>query len=178
MPLINGFSAVNHPDPILAAIAGLKGRDAMAKELAFGVYEVGHFGSSHWPPGFSNSYKYGVCDNYEQVLEHCKDFIEKVDCIITVTPIIRETEPDWGGWRWHKWGEYIGTQNPQHEYLYHDKHIDKVYVYHIYCTPCKACNWEPADRRFQTCTRCDDMRYVNDEDWAKQQESNNGQTAS
>lgn len=30
------------------------------------------------------------------------------------------------------WGAYIGNQNPQHEYIYDDKHIDKVYCYHIY----------------------------------------------
>lgn len=37
-----------------------------------------------------------------------------------------------GGWRWHKWGPYIGVQNPQCEYLYDEKNIDVVYTYHIY----------------------------------------------
>jgi hypothetical protein len=36
-------------------------------------------------------------------------------------------------WRWHKWGEYIGTKNPQHEYLYdEDESIQEVFCYHIY----------------------------------------------
>jgi hypothetical protein len=36
------------------------------------------------------------------------------------------------GWRYHKWGDYIGSQNPQSEYLYDDTHIDAVWTFHIY----------------------------------------------
>lgn len=77
---------------------------------------------------------YGVCDNYKQILEYHKELLSNPDknYVIGLTTVERCKQPDEGGWRWHKWGEYIGTQTPQHEYLYDDTHIDKVYCYHIY----------------------------------------------
>ena len=36
-----------------------------------------------------------------------------------------------GGWRWHKWGEYIGKHNPQYEYLDHESGIDYVLVWKL-----------------------------------------------
>ena len=33
------------------------------------------------------------------------------------------------GWRWHKWGPYIGTQDPQCEYLADEPEIKEVFVY-------------------------------------------------
>ena len=77
---------------------------------------------------------YGVCDNYRQVLEYHKELLNDTDknYVIGMSTVNRKDEPEDGGWRWHKWGEYIGTQDPQHEYIYDDKHIDTVYCYHIY----------------------------------------------
>lgn len=76
---------------------------------------------------------YGVCDNFNQVLERGKKDLYSCDryFVIIFTEIKREDQDSDGGWRWHKWGEYIGNQKPMHEYLYDDKHIDKVYCYHI-----------------------------------------------
>lgn len=38
-----------------------------------------------------------------------------------------------GGWRWHKWGEYIGEGEPTTEYLDdEEKFDDGVYTYHVY----------------------------------------------
>lgn len=76
---------------------------------------------------------YGVCDNYKQILECHKDIIsDNKNYVIGLSTVERKNQDENGGWRWHKWGEYIGNQNPQHEYLYDDTHIDKVYCYHIY----------------------------------------------
>ena len=36
--------------------------------------------------------------------------------IIAVTPVFQH-KGETDGWRWHKWGPYIGTLNPQYEYL-------------------------------------------------------------
>ena len=79
---------------------------------------------------------YGVADNWEQVLKVNKEFVKSKDkFIMTFFTINRKDEPSDGGWRWHKWGEYIGKQNPQHEYIYDDKHIDSVIVYHFHRIP-------------------------------------------
>lgn len=77
---------------------------------------------------------YGVCDNYKQVLEHHKELLNDTNknYVIGLSTVNRKDEPKDGGWRWGKWGEYIGTQKPQHEYIYNDTHIDTVYCYHIY----------------------------------------------
>lgn len=135
-------------DPILNMVSLINNRSERTLHLKTGVYQIGHFGSSDFLRRNYEAYpsfdlklgehdwfgSYGVCDNIEQLLFTCPE-LEASDTrkfVITLTPITRIDEPSSGGWRWHKWGEYIGTQNPQHEYLFHDKHIDMVYVYHIY----------------------------------------------
>lgn len=76
----------------------------------------------------------GVCDNYEQVIDKYNDLLSNPHkkYVIGLSTIERVKQPAKGGWRWHKWGEYIGTQTPKHEYLYDDVHIDKVYYFQIY----------------------------------------------
>lgn len=52
--------------------------------------------------------------------------------ILLLTPIINNHDTSlWGGWRWHKWGEYIGKHNPQYEYLDHEIGIDYVLVWKL-----------------------------------------------
>ena len=47
-----------------------------------------------------------------------------------------EKEPGEGGWRWHKWGPYIGKHDVQHEYLADEDLSDIgqefVYIFHLY----------------------------------------------
>lgn len=65
--------------------------------------------------------QYGVADNIEQIKEFYKKQIKdkKSKFVISVTPVYqdKENKGKCDGWRWHKWGEYIGKLNPQHEYL-------------------------------------------------------------
>ena len=77
---------------------------------------------------------YGVADNIEQVKERFAKVIANPDVqiCIALTPVFKSNEPEDGGWRWHKWGEYIGTQNPQCEYLYDEPDIDLVLCFHVY----------------------------------------------
>lgn len=76
---------------------------------------------------------YGVCDSPEQLLAYLPHLADDPELyMVAMVEIRREHQSDWGGWRWHKWGPYIGTQNPQHEYLYDEKHIDSVFTYHVY----------------------------------------------
>lgn len=74
---------------------------------------------------------YGVCDNYEQILKLVPELESDPDSnyIITITEV---TKGNNGGWRWHKWGPYIGDHEPQAEYLDDEPNIDKVFCYHIY----------------------------------------------
>jgi hypothetical protein len=52
---------------------------------------------------------------------------------LAFTRVRKRDQPDEGGWRWHKWGEYIGEKSPQYEYLYDEgNEIEEVYCYHVY----------------------------------------------
>lgn len=82
--------------------------------------------------------EYGVADNASQVLDYYEhlltqygDYMNNRKFIITMTPIFREDEPEDGGWRWHKWGQYIGEFEHKCEYLYDEQGIDYVWVFTI-----------------------------------------------
>ena len=53
--------------------------------------------------------------------------------IIFFTPFINDHANGFEtqGWRWHKWGEYIGKHTPQYEYLSDEKGIDYVLTWDI-----------------------------------------------
>ena len=109
-----------------------------AKELRQGVYEIGHFGGTNFMRGYEQYPEttvgpYGVCDSVEQLLAACPELEDRGrEFVVTVTPVCKDDEPDYGGWRWHKWGKYIGTQNPQCEYIRDEPSIDEVLCFHIY----------------------------------------------
>jgi hypothetical protein len=76
---------------------------------------------------------YGVADNIDQILQKYDPYIKDPDnyfCIYT-TKITKSEEPQEGGWRWEKWGEYIGTQEPKRQYLYDEPLIESIFVFHI-----------------------------------------------
>ena len=82
---------------------------------------------------------YGVADNIEQIKEFYKKQIKdkKNKYVIAVTPVFQEKENKGkgGGWRWHKWGEYIGKLNSQCEYLDDEEFGDDfqyILVFDIY----------------------------------------------
>lgn len=76
---------------------------------------------------------YGLADNVEQVLEHYKHLKDSQEqFVIFMTPMYRKDQSEWGGFRFHKWGEYIGTHDLNYEYLYDQTDIDVIYVYHVY----------------------------------------------
>lgn len=131
---------VSSPDPVLALIAKMEGKPA-AEQLRTGMYLIGHFSSSNSYPQFEH---YpgdlpinccGVCDHPEQVIQKCPELemSQSRHFFVTFTCVKKSTQPPDGGWRWHKWGEYIGEKSPQHEYIYdEDDSIQEVYCYHIY----------------------------------------------
>jgi hypothetical protein len=64
---------------------------------------------------------YGVADSIEQIKEYYSDEIADPNkkYAIALTPVWQDkgNKGKSGGWRWHKWGKYIGKLNPQFEYL-------------------------------------------------------------
>jgi hypothetical protein len=77
---------------------------------------------------------YGVIDSPEQFREYFGKVLEDDprDFFVALTEIRKDEEPEEGGWRWHKWGPYYGTQNPQCEYIYDEPEIESVYLFQIY----------------------------------------------
>jgi len=75
---------------------------------------------------------YGVCDSPEQLLNMYDFEADPRTFFIKLTEMRKSEQSSWGGWRWHKWGDYIGKQEPTTEYLYDEPLIDNVFVFHIY----------------------------------------------
>ncbi len=97
---------------------------------------------------FAPHYKkeqFGVADNVQQVLdyffEECQDLDKNYFILMMPVKQNKENKGKGGGWRWHKWGEYIGKLPRKYEYL-DDEDFDNVeefpgYVicFHIYPFP-------------------------------------------
>lgn len=131
---------------ILEIIAKANGNQAKSTHLQTGVYSIGHFGCSRYPSpeyespepeliGVDEDYfgNYGVCDSIDNLLLKCPMLISSErKFVITLTSVKKENQPPEGGWRWHKWGEYIGEMSPQCEYLHDEPSIKEVFCYHVY----------------------------------------------
>lgn len=78
-------------------------------------------------------YEFGVADNLSQIYSHYDNLLSNPnqDYLILMVPEFKCAQSPEDGWRWHKWGNYIGVQNPQCEYLYDEPDIDLVYTYRI-----------------------------------------------
>lgn len=130
-------------DPVTRMIAELNGNSAEPKKLETGVYLLGHFSLDNMItprlefeqryPALDDIGSYGVCDDYKQVIDKCPMLItSERKFVMSVTPIKKSTQSPTGGWRWHKWGDYIGTQKRSGcEYIYDEPEIELVYCYNI-----------------------------------------------
>lgn len=103
------------------------------------TYEAFGSGLEQMQKGGDYISQYGVADNLEQIKEYFKEAIDAVDrkFFITISPIFqdRENKGNGGGWRWHKWGPYIGKLNPQCEYLDDEDFGDAfecIFCFHLY----------------------------------------------
>lgn len=136
---------INRKSPTIRQIEFLLGQGGDAKPIKEGIYLIQGFGSTAFLPDYEHypeftstghdTYRgcYGVCDNVEQLLAHYPELeMSERKFVVTMTSVKKSEQPGDGGWRWHKWGEYIGTQDPQYEYLYDEKNIEEVFCFHIY----------------------------------------------
>jgi len=83
--------------------------------------------------------QYGVADSIEQIKEYYKEEIEnpnrKFFISVAYVEQNKSNKGKGGGWRWHKWGEYIGKLNPEYEYLDDEEFGDDfkhVICFHLY----------------------------------------------
>lgn len=76
---------------------------------------------------------YGVCDNVEQILARFSiaEIPDRKFCL-GIAPVFKKDQPPRDGWRWHKWGPYLGTHKIEWEYLADEENIEYVLIYHIY----------------------------------------------
>ena len=98
----------------------------------------------HWP---ASSLAYGVSDNATQVFNHLQHTLETYltkdsthsffirgkrlykfltdnpDAVYLIRfhPVFNHHDGKTGGWRWHKWGPYLGKHIPQCQYLNEEK---------------------------------------------------------
>lgn len=83
----------------------------------------------------NNAWTYGVADNLEQVVNFYnknEDGYFKGNHVIFCGKVVKNPDEPCSGWRWHKWGPYIGTQNPKCEYINDEPEITEVIVFSIY----------------------------------------------
>ena len=82
-----------------------------------------------------NCWTYGVADNLQQIVDFYnanEDGYFNGNHVISCFEVHRNVDEPCSGWRWHKWGQYIGTQNPKCEYLNDEPEIEKVICFSIY----------------------------------------------
>jgi hypothetical protein len=133
-------------DIILDIIAEVNGREVSGPtEIETGVFEIPHFSFDMLLWGRNNhdlSYPhidgipncFGVCDSPAQFLARYRELLQKDErpFVVSMTHIAKKPGES-GGWRWHKWGPYIGEGHPTQEHLDDEKEFENgVYVYHIY----------------------------------------------
>jgi hypothetical protein len=132
-------------DRMRTILTAIGGGDPDATRLAQGLYQITHFSFDHICPGIIENYPeldnvdgffnaYGVCDSPDQFMtvfglaltESPRRFC------VAFTEICKADQSPHGGWRWHKWGPYIGKQEPMTEYLADEPQIERVFTYHVY----------------------------------------------
>ena len=52
--------------------------------------------------------------------------------VVSIAVLRKEEQEPYGGWRWHKWGDYLGDLEPQCEFLYDEPEIEQAVVAHVY----------------------------------------------
>ncbi len=76
---------------------------------------------------------FGVADSIEQFMDKFRATLEASpnEYAVGFTEVRRVDQPLEGGWRWHKWGPYIGTKTPTCEYLHDEPEIESVMTFSV-----------------------------------------------
>jgi hypothetical protein len=103
-------------------------------QYSFQLYKCEN-SKSYIAPEFESdaTWYYGVCDGIENLIAVIPELLlPDREFVVLLTEISKSEQPEDYGWRWHKWGDYIGTQTPTTEYIANEPEIETVYCYHIY----------------------------------------------
>lgn len=77
---------------------------------------------------------FGVVDHWSQLPLKALD-ADSRNLLVYLGHIRRADQPERGGWRWHKWGPYLGVHSPEtsndFEYLYDAIDVVEVWTYHV-----------------------------------------------
>lgn len=132
-------------DPVTAIITGMIAHGRPKGRIQEGIYENGHWSfelefrgrqvyEKDYPYLGGDFNCYGVCDSPEQLVKLLPEIVTKgpKKYVISMVHLKKSEQPDDGGWRWHKWGPYIGEQKPEREYLADEPLIEEVWTFHIY----------------------------------------------
>lgn len=138
---VNFRKPAPHMGLILGVIGG--GGPLIPERLDEGMYLCGHWSidqlgvpiRERWredKPEYLDFDDHGVCDTPQQAVDklRLKDRPERF--FVSFVRLRRADQPREGGWRWHKWGPYIGEREPQCEYLHDEPEIEEVYTFHVY----------------------------------------------
>lgn len=142
-PILDVISITNHksfyPDEVLTGIyvLGHWNFDSILERLGYKVDSYPHIliEPSREEDDISIAPVVGVCDSPMQLFEKYKDIAlnhPNRKFVVAMVPLNKADQPKEGGWRWRKWGEYIGEQKPVMEYLADEPVIETVYTFHIY----------------------------------------------
>lgn len=125
---------------VLTIVSG--GHSSSPRKVERGLYMCRHwnfdeFLDDDWDeyPEFADDVDaIGVCDSPEQFKRKAGALLEEAgdEFVVSFVRIAKDEQPSDGGWRWHKWGGYIGERQPRADYLYDEPEIDEVYTYHVY----------------------------------------------
>lgn len=77
--------------------------------------------------------EHGVADSVEQITEVYPGLLTDPRAFaITCLPVSKADQPAHGGWRWEKWGEYIGRHTPTAQYLADEPVIEELVLFEVH----------------------------------------------
>ena len=130
---------------ILKVIGG--GKDPLPERIDRGMYKIPHFSMkefipcekgktiNEWPELDNyNLESFGVCDSPSQMMDMYREALEVEgrNFVVSFTKVEKKEQSPKDGWRWHKWGTYIGKREITTEYLYDEPEIDEVWVFNVF----------------------------------------------
>lgn len=127
-------------------LATISGSSEHPKNIGEGLYLSGHWSFQHETDAVIGEYPdwdaeeggppsaYGVCDSPDDFMTRFGASL-KADpraFVVSFVEISKSRQSPTGGWRWHKWGPYVGKQTKTCEYLYDEPVVERVFTYHVY----------------------------------------------